>query len=153
MNYEIRPVRYSDPLFAELISEAAGGDGTFMNRLRDHWHDGSERWERPGELLLAAFLGSELVGTAGVSHDPYEPQDGLARLRHVYVLSAHRQRGIARALVQRSIDHARNHFDVLRLRTSNPAAARLYESLGFRPSAEGRESHRLYFQRSSTSRP
>jgi predicted GNAT family acetyltransferase len=41
------------------------------------------------------------------------------------------------------IEHAREHFSVLRLHTSNPVAARLYESLGFRPASQGRETHRL----------
>jgi GNAT superfamily N-acetyltransferase len=142
MSYEIRPVHWSEPLFGELLAEA-GDDGRFMFRLRDHWIDGSERFDQPGELLLGAFVGGRLVGSAGISHDPYEPEDGLARVRHVYVLTRHRGRGIARALMLQLIEHAREHFSVLRLHTSNPVAARLYESLGFRPASQGRETHRL----------
>jgi GNAT superfamily N-acetyltransferase len=153
VSYEIRPVLYSEELFAELVTEATAGDGRFMSRLRDRWIDGSERFDRPGEILFGAFADGKLVGSGGISHDPYEPEDGLGRVRHVYVLTRYRGHGIARALVQLLIDHAPGHFTVLRLHTSNPVAARLYESFGFKSSARGRETHRLLVQMSSTSRP
>jgi ribosomal protein S18 acetylase RimI-like enzyme len=38
---------------------------------------------------------------------------------------------VAHLLMDRVIAAARESFDILRLRTSNPAAARLYEKLGF----------------------
>jgi ribosomal protein S18 acetylase RimI-like enzyme len=142
MSCDIRPIRWSDPLFAELLAEASE-DGRFMYRLRDHWIDGSDRFDRPGELLLGAFIDGRLVGSAGISHDPYEPQEGLGRVRHVYVLTRCRGRGIAREMMRQLIEHARKHFDVVRLHTSNPAAVRLYESLGFTPASQGRETHRL----------
>ncbi len=143
MSFEIRSVRSSDALFAEVLAEAGTGDGRFLFRLRDRWADGSERFERPGELLLGAFADGELVGVGATSHDPYEPEDGPARVRHVYVLTRCRRAGIARKLMTMLIDHASKHFRVLRLHTSSAAAARLYQSFGFRPSAQGRETHRL----------
>lgn len=145
MRYEFRQIRYSDALFAKMIAEAAEGDGRFLFRLRDQWIDGSERFDGPGELLVGAFHGDELVGVAGLSFDPYQPEEGLARLRHVYVLSPFRGLGIGRALVSQLIEHARKRFTVLRLKTSNPEAASLYETLGFLRSNRGRETHRLVF--------
>ena len=144
MSYEIREVGYADLLFANLLAEAGDGDGRFMARLREHWRDGSERFDRHGEILLGAFADDELVGLAGISLDPYEPEDGMARVRHVYVLRKHRGHGIAKSLMERIISHACAHFTVLRLHTTNPAAAQLYESLGFAGSTKGRETHRLW---------
>ena len=83
MTCDIRPVRYCEPEFAALIAETGAGDGRFIFRLRDHWVDGSEIYDRPGEILLGAFAGDELVGLAAISDDPYEPKEGLGRLRHV----------------------------------------------------------------------
>src|SRR5438270_14085230 len=111
MSYEVHPIRYSDALFADLIAVAAN-DGHFVLRLRDHWLDGSEQFNRAGELLLGAFAGDRLVGVGGISLDPYEPEDGLARVRHVYVLAAHRRKGIARTLMAQLIEHARHHFRI-----------------------------------------
>src|SRR5262249_14775492 len=57
------------------------------------------------------------------------------RVRHLYVLAAHRRRGLGERLVTEIIAAARGHFHTLRLSTSNPDAARLYERLGFCPPA------------------
>jgi len=141
--FRVQTVHYASELFSDLLAEADASDGRFMIRLRDRWLDGSERFDRPGEILLGAFAGEKLIGVAGISHDPYEPEDGLGRVRHVYVLASYRRRGIARILLRQVIAHSRNHFAVLRLRTSNEVAARLYEDLGFVSSTKGRESHRL----------
>jgi ribosomal protein S18 acetylase RimI-like enzyme len=151
MNWELRPVAYSEGLFADLLDEA--DDGRFLHRLREQWLNGEERYVYAGELLLGAFDGHQLIGVGAVSLDPYEPADGLARLRHVYVAKRWRRRGVGRRLVEQLIAHACCHFTTLRLRTSNPAAARLYEELGFISSSCGRETHRLQLQTSSTSRP
>jgi len=61
---------------------------------------------------------------------------GIGRVRHLYVLSAYRRLGIGEQLVEEIIGAARGWFDRLRLRTGNPKAARLYERMGFRPSAD-----------------
>jgi SAM-dependent methyltransferase len=60
------------------------------------------------------------------------------------VLEAERGRGVGAQLVRAVIAAARGQFDALRLRTDNAAAARLYESLGFRRQAGDRHcSHCL----------
>jgi GNAT superfamily N-acetyltransferase len=141
----IRPVAYSATLFAPMLDEALAGDGPFLQRLRDEWESGALRFERDGEVLLGAFDGDRLAGVGGLSLDPYAPAPGLARLRHVYVLQTHRGSGLGRALVARLLEQARPHFATVRLRTRNPAAATLYESLGFAAGAREGETHRLVF--------
>jgi GNAT superfamily N-acetyltransferase len=152
MTHVLRPVDYSKAEFAPLIAEA-DEDGRFLFRLREQWLNGSERYQRSGELLVGAFEGAQLIGVGAVGLDPYEPAPGLARLRHVYVAKSHRGAGVGRALVRHLIEHGREHFEVLRLKTENPVAATLYESFGFERSSCGRETHRLCFQTSSTRRP
>ena len=141
----IRPVAFSTERFAPMLDEALAGDGTFLGRLRDEWESGALRFEREGEILLGAFDGDVLAGIGGLSLDPYEPAPGLARLRHLYVLQRHRGSGLGRGLVARLLEQARPHFAAVRLHTRNPAAASLYESLGFVASARDGESHRLVF--------
>jgi GNAT superfamily N-acetyltransferase len=115
------------PLVAE--SETAGLG--FVRRLAEEWTGGENRFDRPGEALFEASIEGRLIGLCGLNIDPYTAEPRVGRVRHLYVLSAHRQRGIGRQLVEAVIGAARGPFDRLRLRTGNPAAARLYEGLGF----------------------
>ena len=143
MSLDIRPVRYSEPLFRPLLAEAEEGEALFLFRLRDEWRSGLLRFEGQGEILLGAFAGGDLVGVAGISDDPYEPAPGLGRVRHVYVLKRWRRRGIGRALMERLIAHARGRFTALRLTTRRAEAASLYESLGFIRNEGPKETYRL----------
>jgi ribosomal protein S18 acetylase RimI-like enzyme len=123
------------PLVAE--SEAAGL--RFVRRLVEEWTSGANRFDRPGEALFAATRSGRVVGVCGLNVDPYATADGVGRVgrvRHLYVLSAHRGLGIGRRLVGAVIAEARGRFHDLRLRTENPAAARLYEGLGFQRCAD-----------------
>lgn len=142
---KVEPISYSIALFAPMLAEASEGDGTFLLRLRDEWAAGAIRFDQEGEILLGAFSDDVLIGVGGLSHDPYEPEAGLVRLRHLYVLEAERGRGVGRLLVARLVDHARAHSRHVRLRTQNPEAARLYESLGFVATGRANETHRLAF--------
>lgn len=142
---KIAPIAYSAAFFAPMLAEAGEGDGTFLLRLRDEWTSGATRFDKEGEILLGAFSAGAFLGVGGLSQDPYEPDAGLVRMRHVYVLKGERGRGVGRLLVARLVDHARAHFSLVRLRTRNPEAARLYESLGFVATDRANETHRLAF--------
>jgi GNAT superfamily N-acetyltransferase len=121
-----------NPLLVESEWEASG----FVRRLVDEWAAGTNRFERPGEALFAARLGDRLIGVCGLNVDPYAAAANVGRVRRLYVLTAYRRLGVGRQLVQAVLEASRGRFDVVRLRTTNPAAARLYESLGFRPSSD-----------------
>ena len=122
---------------APLIAESEQHGLRFVRRLADEWASGANRFDRPGEALFLARSGERAVGVCGLNVDPYAAQPSVGRLRHLYVLSAHRRLGIGEQLVTRIIETARGRFERLRLSTSNPEAARLYERLGFRPRADG----------------
>ena len=114
-----------------LIADSETQGLRFMRRLADEWADGVNRFDRPGEALFFARDGSSVVGVGGLNIDPYADDTTVGRVRHLYVLSAYRRRGIGERLVTAIIDAARGRFSTLRLRTSNPDAARLYERMGF----------------------
>ena len=107
----------------------------------DEWADGSNRFDRPGEALFGAWVGGRLVGVCGLNVDPYAGDDRVGRVRHLYVLRDCRRLGAGRELVEQVLAAARGRFGVLRLSTNNPAAARLYEGLGFRPVSERHCTH------------
>lgn len=126
-----------------LVTESEQAGMRLVRRLVDEWRDGSNRFDRRGEALFGAWRDERLVGVCGLNVDPYAGDDGIGRVRHLYVLVGARRHGVARALMAETLAAARGRFPILRLSTSNPAAARLYESLGFRPVTEPHGTHRV----------
>jgi GNAT superfamily N-acetyltransferase len=120
---------------APLIAESEREGLRFVRRLAEEWSSGRNRFDRPGEALFGAGLDGRLVGVCGLNVDPYAGDPRVGRLRHLYVLAAHRRLGVGGQLVGAVVGAAHGPFASLRLSTSNPAAARLYESWGFRRQA------------------
>jgi GNAT superfamily N-acetyltransferase len=121
------------PKTLEVLCQEAAEEGfRFMDKLAKEWKTGRNRFDAPGEILLGAFLNSELVAVGGLNIDPYANDVGMARLRHLYVLKQARRQGVAAALVRRLLEDARKAgFSNVRLLTDTLAGASLYEALGF----------------------
>jgi GNAT superfamily N-acetyltransferase len=115
----------------DLIVEAERQGHEFVSRFFANWQAG-ERFAGPGEGVFAAYLGAQLVGIAGIAVDPYVKDPNIGRLRHVFVTRAARREGVASALVATCLKRG-HRFRAIRLRTSNPHAARIYERFGFAP--------------------
>jgi GNAT superfamily N-acetyltransferase len=105
----------------------------FVRRLADDWAAGTNRFDRPGEVLLAASADGTLAGGCGLSADPYAGNPAVGRVRRLYVLPPFRGRGVGRLLVQAILESARGRFRSVRVRTESAAAGRFYEGLGFVP--------------------
>lgn len=128
----IEPLRDLTPAsLGELLAESEQLGLSLVRRLVDEWATGTNRFDRPGEILLAARVNGRLVGVCGLNVDPYAGDERIGRLRHLYVLVAFRRHGVGGQLVTRVVQAAHGRFEDVRLRTNNPAAARLYEALGF----------------------
>jgi GNAT superfamily N-acetyltransferase len=85
---------------------------------------------------MGAFVEGRLAGMAGLFVKLRPKQRHKGELVQVYVEAEHRRSGIARALVLRVIDMARDlQLRVLHLHVTmgNNSARRLYLNLGFRP--------------------
>jgi GNAT superfamily N-acetyltransferase len=132
MTIDLRRIALPIDDFEELAAEARGEGWRFVDRLRQEWDANINRFSGPGEVLFGAFENDRLIAVAGLNRDPYTNGDRTGRLRHLYVRSRWRRRGIAEALVRAVLDAARTQFQSVRLRTGNPAAARLYRRSGFR---------------------
>ena len=120
-----------------LLDDSERLGSRIVRRLVDEWSSGVNRFDRSGEALFGGRVDGQLVGICGLNVDPYAADDGIGRVRHLYVWSIHRRLGVGRALVTHVIQAAHGRFRDLRLRTNNPAAAHLYQTLGFRSCTEG----------------
>ena len=129
----------------QLVASSRAKGWTFVANLAAEVIRGD--FAKPRTALFGVYdrvCDGTLAGVCGLVPDPYlEPALHVGRLRHLYVLPGYRCRGVATALVQAVIDEARRHYRVLRLRTPNPDAARLYETLGFAAVTEPTATHAL----------
>jgi GNAT superfamily N-acetyltransferase len=122
--------------FGPLVAESEQAGLRFVHRLVEEWASGRNRFERPGEACFAALVDGRIVGVCGLNVDPYTAEPRVGRVRHLYVLSAYRKLGVGERLVGEVIAASRGQFGILRLRTQNETAARLYERMGFRRCAD-----------------
>jgi GNAT superfamily N-acetyltransferase len=120
---------------AALVAESKAQGVRFVRRLAEEWASRANRFDQPGEALFVARADGRVVGIGGLNLDPYATEPTVGRVRHLYVLTAYRRLGIGRRIVEEIIEAGRGRFERLRLSTSNPEPARLYERLGFHPRA------------------
>jgi GNAT superfamily N-acetyltransferase len=132
----VEPVSDLSPdLLAALIADSEREGWRFVHRLADEWVAGTNRFDRPGEMLFVARMDGSIVGVCGLNTDPYTADETTGRVRRLYVLPAYRRRGVGSQLVRAIIAAATGRFQRLRVRTENPEACRLYQKLGFQPLA------------------
>lgn len=139
----VAPITAIGPDLRALVAVAGAEGFGFMDRLVAAWDDGTNRFDRPGEVYLGATLSGALVAAGGLNRDPYCADPRIGRVRHLYVHPAARRGGAGRALMTEIVARSRESFDLLRLRTTTERGAAFYESLGFARSGEPDASHVL----------
>ena len=122
---------------APLLAASTAEGFRFVERLVREWDKGKTRFDRYGELLLAAYQGASIVAIGGLTADPHTGDPMLGRLRHLYVSPDARRRGIGRRLVRALEGAAQTAYRAVVLRTDTAIAARFYESLGYTPLPPG----------------
>lgn len=133
----IQPVTRLPDATADLEREASGEGFNFIGRLIAEWATGSNRFDKPGECLLTATQNGVLVAIGGLNIDPYRPDEGIGRLRRLYVAKAFRRQGVGEAMVCALLRDASRHFRLVRLTTDTESAAAFYSRLGFVPTGDG----------------
>jgi ribosomal protein S18 acetylase RimI-like enzyme len=106
--------------------------------------------QRSGHAVFGAFAGDTLAGTAGLARETALQLAHKCNLWGLYVAGSARGQGIARALLEAALAHARATPDVAKVTLSvdsaNVAAIALYESFGFVVFAREADAVRLHGQ-------
>lgn len=122
----------------EVLRHAADGEAfDMLATLARDWASGANRFDRPGEALIAAYDGDTLAAMGAISVDPYMPE--ALRMRRFYVRPAYRRRGVGRLLARTLLDRPESSGRAITLNAPHAEAARFWESLGFVP--DPREGH------------
>ena len=124
----------------ELLETSLSEGHDLVERLVAEWEDGTNRFDRTGEILLEARRLGRLVGVGGLNRDPYIDDPGVGRIRHLYVVPAARGVGAGRDLVIALVDHARGSFERVRLRAGPDEARDFYLRLGFEETPDEEDS-------------
>jgi hypothetical protein len=127
-----------------LLQEAKAAGFRFLERLRDDWASGANRFDRDGEAIYGYYVDDCLVAIGGINRQ----SPGCGRLRRFYVAMDSRRRGIGRALVLHILAHATQFFDEVVLHTETAAADAFYRAAGFSRIAESEDiTHRMKLKR------
>jgi GNAT superfamily N-acetyltransferase len=139
---EIQTIAHLPMHIRALESEAIAEGFRFLTRLISEWHSGANRFDAPGECLMAAYSNQQLIGIGGLSIDPHG-KPGTARLRRVYVAPVARKQHVGQTLVEALVKHAALHFWNVRLSTDTTGGDAFYVRCGFMRVDEVNATHIL----------
>lgn len=115
-----------------LVEESKNEGFRFLERLVNDYKDGTNNFNKPGELLYGVFnTEGLLVAIGGLNIDPFSNVEKIGRLRRFYVSKDYRRKGIGRFLLNQIIYDAKKHYKILVLHTDTEQADTFYTSFGF----------------------
>lgn len=129
------------PMFDSMRRETYNEGYRMMERLAVDWALGEMRFDRAGELLLAAQLEGMLAGIGGITLDPVTP--GMLRMRRFYIRPAFRRQGIGRNLAAALLQRSTLAGVAVTVNAGTADAPAFWEALGFTPDARDGYTHRL----------
>lgn len=115
------------------LAEEAEHEGIrVVSAVVGQWVDGVQRFDGPGEAIVAATSVDGVIGIGALSACPHLA--GALRVRRFYVAPRWRRRGVARALATELISNGFGHVDTITCNAQASAAAPpFWESMGFVP--------------------
>jgi GNAT superfamily N-acetyltransferase len=133
-------IRDALPPGFELLRHAAEADAYGMlSVLAKEWASGENRFDRPGEGLVAAFDGTSLAGIGAMTLDPHV--EGALRMRRFYVKPPYRRKGVGQALAKALLNRPEVDGRTVTLSAPRSEAARFWETLGFVPDEKDGHTH------------
>jgi len=105
------------------------------------WREQAVQFTRPGEMLVAAIVESELAGVGGISQD-FVDADWL-RMRRFYVRPKFRRHGVGKAMARYLLERAIGLDRPIVLYTDTSRGAEFWQAMGFVPVKREKTTHIL----------
>ena len=133
MEYSVERVEDLNSLdITRLVQESEEEGYRFVTRLVNEFEDGSNVFDKTGEVLLCVKKNDgTVVAIGGINQSPFSQESEEGRLRRFYVLENVRREGVGTLLLQSIIEHAKNHFIEITVRTESAKADAFYRAGGF----------------------
>ncbi len=125
--------------FDRILSDAEAEGIDNMAVLQNEWRDGSNRFQREGEILALATLGGEIAGIGGITHDFVDAR--WLRMRRFYVRPDFRRLGVGRQIALFVLDHALAIERPIALYAGGTEAEAFWPALGFAPIVRVNTTH------------
>ena len=132
----MKPIRINsvEPYdWTQILRESLSEGHNMVNRLLTDVRSRANRFDAPGEALLACLSGNGVVAVGGLNREPDESLARAGRIRRLYVAPEYRGHGLGRKLVEEITALAQPHFAVLTVHVGKLKARGFYEHLGFAP--------------------
>ncbi|GLX68044.1 GNAT family N-acetyltransferase [Paenibacillus glycanilyticus] len=120
----------------QLVDESTSEGFRHLKRLVGDYEAGTNKFDMAGEALFLAIKHGEIVGVCGLNQGLHANSSKVGRVRRLYVSPNARRFGVGRMLMNSVIAEARNHYQMLVLKTDNPVADLFYRSIGFLDKAD-----------------
>jgi len=124
--------------FGDIRAEASAEGYRFLDRLFNDWKANATRFDRDGEVLLAACVSETLAAVGGITLDPVVA--GALRMRRFYVRRPFRGQGIGRRLVEALLEHPRRAGQIVVVNAGRGSSP-FREAVGFAPDARDGHTH------------
>lgn len=137
----IEPITELPLEFDRIRAEARAEGFNHIETMWQQWHDGSKRFDRPGEMLVVARSGGSLAGIGGVTEDFVDPQ--WLRMRRFYVRPQYRRQAAGRAIAEYLLERALPLNRPIVLYTETSEGAAFWQALGFVRIERAKTTHAL----------
>ncbi|NHN34619.1 GNAT family N-acetyltransferase [Paenibacillus agricola] len=113
---------------SHLVAESSKEGFRHMKRLVDEYESGTNLFDKQGEALFIACDDTRIIGIGGLNQSFTEQ---IGRVRRLYISQDYRKQGIGRMIMNHIIEEAKQHYQMIELKTDSPAGGKFYRSLGF----------------------
>lgn len=133
MDYEVKRVEDLKNIdITKLVKESEEEGYRFVSRLVNDYDDKTNTFSKEGEALFAVNNTSgEIVAIGGINRSPFTDDEDVARLQRFYVLDDARRQGVGTLLQNAIINHAKDHFKEITVRTESSKSDAFYRATGF----------------------